>query len=266
VLLRRFPRLWNRSTSNGLLSLLPILPGESEPRVDASAFFRRSWSLYDAIVESNRMHHRQIYETVSDLIGERAAKGSFRMMDLGCGNARCVAPILRRYPPDSYQGVDLSEAALAEASSFLHGMEGISWKCADLLEHAESESSSWNVVFSGFAVHHLQAEEKQRLFHAVSRIVPEEGFFLMVDVVREEGMSREDHVRRYTAMMRREWSDIPAEALEEGCVHVMAHDHPATAGELLRAARLAGFGEAREIGRHGPHAIFLFSRQGMPPG
>jgi SAM-dependent methyltransferase len=233
--------------------------------VDASAFFRRSWSLYDAIVESNHMHHREIYETVSGVIGERAAKGSFRMMDLGCGNARCVAPILRRHRPDSYQGVDLSEAALAEASSFLHGIEGISWTCADLLEHAESERSDWDIIFSGFAVHHLQAEEKQRLFHAIARIVRGNGFFLMVDVVREEGMSREDHVRAYTGMMRSEWNDIPAEALEEGCAHVMAYDYPATAEELADAAWGAGFSKALELGLHGPHRTFLFSKQGMLP-
>ena len=205
------------------------------------------------------MHHREIYDTVSGVIGKRAAKGSFRMMDLGCGNARCVAPILRRYRPDSYQGVDLSEPALAEASSFLHGIEGISWKCADLLEHAESERSDWDIVFSGFAVHHLQAEEKQRLFHAIAQILPGKGFFLMVDVVREEGTSRDGHVAAYTAMMRREWHGIPSEALEEGCAHVTGYDFPATAGELLDAAREAGFARALELCRHGPHAVFLFS-------
>lgn len=211
------------------------------------------------------MHHREIYQAVSEVIGKRAAKGSFRMMDLGCGNARCVAPILRRHPPDSYRGVDLSEAALGEASIFLQGLEGVSWKCADLLEHAESEHSAWDIVFSGFAVHHLQAGEKRRLFRAIARIVPENGFFLLVDVVREEGMSREDHVRSYTGMMRREWSDLPAEALEEGCAHVTAHDHPSTASELADAACEGGFSEARDLGRHGPHRTFLFSKQGMVP-
>ena len=211
------------------------------------------------------MHHREIYETVSGVIGERAAKGSFRMMDLGCGNARCVAPILRQHRPNSYQGVDLSEAALAEASAFLRGMEGVSWKCADLLEHVDSERSDWDIVFSGFAVHHLQSEEKQRLFHALARIVSEDGFFLMVDVVREEGMSREDHVAAYTAMMRGRWHGIPEEALEEGCSHVTAYDHPATAAELAEAARAAGFRKARELGRHGQHCLFLFSKQGMLP-
>lgn len=228
-------------------------------RIEASAFFRRSWSLYDAIVESNHMHHREIYDAVSGVIGERAAKGSFRMMDLGCGNARCVSPILRKHPPGSYQGVDLSEAALAEAAVFLDGVDGVAFKCADLLAHAEAEGSPCDVIFSGFAVHHLTGDEKWRLFQALSRILPDGGCFLMVDVVREEGMSREDHVASYTRMMRNQWDGIPAEALEEGCAHVAEYDFPATESELLRVARDAGFHEARELCRHGRHRAFVFS-------
>lgn len=237
---------------------------DSGHRIGASAFFRRSWSLYDAIVESNHMHHREIYRAVSELIGARAERGSYSMLDLGCGNARCVAPILRRHIPSAYRGVDLSEAALAEASGFLSGMEGagIVLKCADLLAHVEEEESLWDLVFSGFAVHHLQADEKKRLFHALAGIVPRNGFFLMVDVVREEGMSREEHVASYTAMMRREWVGLPAEALEEGCAHVAAYDFPATAAELEEAARLAGFPKALAVCRHGRHGAFLFSREG----
>jgi len=206
------------------------------------------------------MHHREIYGTVSRVIGDRASRGGFRMMDLGCGNARCVAPILQRHPPASYQGVDLSETALAEASELLSGIDGVELRCGDLLEHAETKSDDWHVVFSGFAVHHLPGDEKARLFRALARLVTPDGFFLMVDVVREEGASREEHVASYTAMMRREWHGIPAEAIEEGCAHVSAYDFPATASELLEAARGAGFHDAAELGRHGRHGIYLFSK------
>ena len=232
---------------------------DSEHRLDASAFFRRSWSLYDAIVESNHMHHREIYETVSDVIGQRVSRGEIRMIDLGCGNARCIESILRKNQPLSYVGVDLSEAALAEASEFLDGVGGVSLKHSDLLEYAESEHTASDVIFSGFAVHHLQAQEKQRLFHGIARIVPENGFFLMVDVVREEGMSREDHVRSYTGMMRTQWHGIPAEALEEGCRHVEAYDFPATVSELRDASLESGFVHMEELLRKGPHRIFIFS-------
>lgn len=208
------------------------------------------------------MHHREIYEAVSRVIRNFAARGGFRMMDLGCGNARCMAPILRRYPPRSYEGVDLSETALAEASEFLSGIDSVSFRRADLLEHAESEKSPRELIFSGFAVHHLQTGEKKRLFRALAGITGEDGAFLMVDVVKEEGMTREDHVRSYTGMMRNGWHGIPPEALEEGCAHVAAYDFPATATELSEDALEAGFAVSSEICRHGPHRAILFSRNG----
>lgn len=237
------------------------MSNDSEHRVEASGFFRRSWSLYDAIVESNHMHHREIYETVEGVIGDRSGKGDFQMTDLGCGNARCIEPILRRHAPRSYLGVDLSEAALAEGSRFLKGLEGVAWQCADLLEYVETEHSPFEVVFSGFAIHHLSGEEKHRLFKALSAKLSKGGFFLMVDVVREEGMSREDHVASYTGMMREKWHGIPADALEEGCSHVLAYDFPATALELRSAAMDAGFLRMEELLKKGPHRVFLFSNQ-----
>ncbi|NBZ95839.1 MAG: class I SAM-dependent methyltransferase [Proteobacteria bacterium] len=236
------------------------MSNESEHRLEASTFFRRSWSLYDAIVESNHMHHREIYETVAGVIRERAAKGDFQMTDLGCGNARCIEPILRNHGPRSYQGVDLSETALADASELMKGLQGVTWKCADLLEYAETEHSPFEVIFSGFAVHHLTGEEKHRLFRALSVKLSEGGFFLMVDVVREEGMSREDHVVSYTRMMRKDWHGIPAEALEEGCSHVLAYDFPATALELRSASLDAGFLRMEELLKKGPHRVFLFAK------
>lgn len=206
------------------------------------------------------MHHQEIYETVAGVIGERFPKGGFQMTDLGCGNACCMEPILRDHVPRSYLGIDLSEAALAEASELMKGLDGVAWMCADLLEYAETERSPLEVVFSGFAVHHLVGDEKHRLFKALSTNLAEKGCFLMVDVVREEGMSREDHVASYTGMMREECHGIPAEALEEGCNHVLAYDFPATALELRSASLDAGFLCMKELLKKGPHRVFLFSK------
>lgn len=205
------------------------------------------------------MNHREIYETVSRVIGERAARGGFRMIDLGCGNARCMAPILRKFQPTSYVGVDLSESALEEASHLLNEVQGVSLQRSDLLEYAESECTPCDLIFSGFAVHHLSLDEKERLFRALSALLAKGGIFLMVDVVREEKRTREEHVASYTQMMRTQWQGIPAESLEEGCSHVEAYDFPATISELRKASLEAGFVHMAELLRKGPHRIFVFS-------
>ena len=88
------------------------------------AIFTRSWSLYDLITEHNCMFHREIYAGVGELLRSRADRGEYRLLDLGCGSARYLAPCLKRSPPLVYEGVDLSEAALTEAREYLAGLPG----------------------------------------------------------------------------------------------------------------------------------------------
>ena len=120
------------------------------------AIFTRSWSLYDLITERNYMFHREIYAGVGELLRLRADRGEYRLLDLGCGNARYLAPCLKRSPPLIYEGVDLSEAALKEAREYLAGLPGeTSLTEGELLQTIESMNQTWDVIFSGFAIHHL---------------------------------------------------------------------------------------------------------------
>ena len=66
---------------------------------DETALFRKSWTLYDAISERNYMFHREIYAHVADLLRQRHQTGPYHLLDLGCGNARFLAPCLHSAPP-----------------------------------------------------------------------------------------------------------------------------------------------------------------------
>ncbi len=91
---------------------------------ESTEIFTRSWSLYDLITEHNYMFHREIYSGIEDLLKQRDDHENYRLLDLGCGNARYLAPCLKRLPPAIYEGVDLSEAALAEAREYLAELPG----------------------------------------------------------------------------------------------------------------------------------------------
>src|SRR5688500_2322785 len=91
---------------------------------EPTTIFTRSWSLYGLLTEYNYMYHREIYAGVEDLLRLRGDQGQYHLLDLGCGNARYLAPCLRRAPPATYEGVDLSEAALTEARRYLAELPG----------------------------------------------------------------------------------------------------------------------------------------------
>ncbi|MDH3311431.1 MAG: methyltransferase, partial [Gammaproteobacteria bacterium] len=221
---------------------------------ESTTFFSRNWSLYDLITKHNYMYHREIYVGIADLLKRRKDQNQYQLLDLGCGNARFLAPCLMQSPPARYEGVDLSEAALEEARGYLAKLPcPVVLKHGELLEAAESTDKKWDVIFTGFALHHLTFEEKTRFFQAAGRCLTDNGWLLMVDVVREENQSRENYMEGYLRLMREHWTKIPPDRLETSCEHVEAYDYPESLSTLQKMAKASGLKSSLVISRYGPH-------------
>lgn len=228
-------------------------------RDDHTTLFRNSWSIYDAIAAENYMFHREIYELVTDRLRRRHQSGPYTLLDLGCGNARFLAPSLRAAPPSRYDGVDLSSTALAEARDYLDGLDGISLHEHDMVGFVSLSGSRPDVIFTGYAAHHLPTATKARLFAACAAALAPDGEMLMVDVAREAAQDRDSYIAAYLGLMRGEWTAVPSEMIEEACDHVAAHDFPETLADLFAMATAAGFSRAELLDQHGPHHLMRFS-------
>ena len=233
---------------------------------ESTAIFTRSWSLYDLITEHNYMFHNEIYAEVARLLRLRDDAGRYRLLDLGCGNARYLAPCLRQSPPALYEGVDLSEAALIEARGYLADLPdcSVTLTHGDLLTAVQSTGKTWDVIFTGFAVHHLTSADKAHFFEAAGRCLSEQGWLILVDVVREENQSRADYLQGYLKCMRDTWVKVPPDQLEEACTHVHDHDYPEYFSTLQAMAAAAGLKASRIVNRYGQHHILLFARSSLP--
>jgi len=234
---------------------MPISPTAD----DQTALFRKSWTLYDAISEKNYMFHREIYAQVADLLYQRYQIGPYHLLDLGCGNARFLAPCLQAAPPASYNGVDLSLSALDEARTYLNGILNTALHHQDMLQAVEDTDSAFDIIFTGFAVHHLDATAKQQLFHACSQHLVPGGQIIMVDVVREEAQTREQYLDGYLNFMRTQWTEVLPEHLDEACAHVAAYDFPETLSDLTHMAKQATLTKTQLISRHAQHHILRFT-------
>ena len=231
---------------------------------DPTAIFKDSWSLYDLITEYNYMSHQEIYAGVDQLLQSRNSLENACLLDLGCGNARYLAPCLKRSPPALYHGVDLSEAALAEARNYLTGLPGqVILTHADLLDAIESTDKVWDVIFTGFAIHHLTLDAKKRFFQAVGKCLSQNGWLILVDVVRDEGQSRESYLDGYLNFMRKGWISVPHDQLEEACTHVHDWDYPEPLSSLQEMAISSGLKSYRLISRYAQHHTLLFSRSAV---
>jgi SAM-dependent methyltransferase len=231
----------------------------SERANDETTLFRQSWTLYDSISEMNYMFHREIYAHITALLSQRHAGGPYSLLDLGCGNTRFIAPCLKTATPSRYAGVDLSEAALNEAREYLSGLENVALHHQDMLHAVQAADTYFDVIFSGFAVHHLDAEGKQALFHACAAKLAPGGHFILVDVVREEGQTREQYLEGYLNFMRTQWTAVRPDHLEEACSHVAAYDFPETFSDLKDMAANAALADARVVDRFAQHHVLVFS-------
>lgn len=238
---------------------IPPIMSLSLTQDDNTALFRKAWTLYDAISEKNYMFHREIYSHVTRMLQKRHELGAYHLLDLGCGNARFLAPCLQSAPPASYDGVDLSASALEEARSYLNGLSNTGLHHKDMLQAVEDTDSAFDIIFSGFAVHHLDAASKQRLFSACAEHLAPGGQFILVDVVREEGQTREQYLEAYLNCMRTQWTEVEPGHLAEACAHVESYDFPETLAELGQMAKRAGLSEPQVIDSYQQHHILRFT-------
>lgn len=222
-------------------------------------FFNASWSVYDIALERNYMFHREIYAEVLRQL-QACPVGRYALLDLGCGSARYLAAALAQHPPQRYVGVDLAATALAEAGHLLRPLGfDVELRQGDLLGAIQqTPDGSFDVVFAGFAIHHLLETEKQTFFHHARRVLKPGGFFLMPDAVRHEDETRELYLERYVRNLRETWTALSPEQAGGVIEHITGQDFPETPSTLARLAREAGFARAEELNRFGHHATWRF--------
>ncbi len=226
---------------------------------DETHLFRTSWGLYDALSEKNYMFHREIYAIIADMLRQRHQQGGYSMLDLGCGNTRFLAPCLHQAPPLCYEGVDLSQTALDQARGYLNGLSNINLRCEDMLKAVFGcAPHTLDTLFSGYAVHHLDAGEKQQLFRASAESLAPGGRFILVDIAREEGETRQQYLDTYLHTMRTQWTSVCSEDLDAACAHVAAYDFPETIANLTEMASMAGFRDSRLVDRFAQHHVMMF--------
>jgi SAM-dependent methyltransferase len=223
--------------------------------------FFDEWSIYDLVLDHNYMFHDEIYLDVERVLRECYGDRSFAVLDLGCGSARHFAVVLQGRRVGRYVGYDLSEAALSRAKTNLAVLNcRVELHEEDLLEGLNGGSEAFDLIFSGFSLHHLTATETRSFFRSAYRRLNPSGILLMIDTMREADENRQTYLDRYCGWIRSKWKALSRRALDAICEHVRENDFPQTAVELETTAAEAGFGRCREIDRFRWHRTWTFEK------
>jgi SAM-dependent methyltransferase len=208
---------------------------------NAASAFVDSWQTYQKVVAANHMFHREIATHLSQLLKARFGARPISFLDLGCGDAATLAPGLVPRPLRLYRGIDLSETALALARKNLAALScPVELAHSDIVAALSSETRVYDVIYSGFAVHHLPLENKAEVFRQAARCLEEGGVVLLVDVVREEGESLGLYHSRYCGWLRKTFTALDASELNLVCDHI-ENLRPARAPVRLDATSRCGW-------------------------
>lgn len=152
------------------------------------------------------------YDELQGALADATAGISARtVLDLGSGTGETAIATLKRHPDATLIGIDSSEDMLSIARQQLPSATFMVSRLEDSLPYGP-----FDVVVSAFAIHHLNGEEKARLFRRIADGLTPGGRFVMLDVV------------------------VPAEPVDAPIPLEAGVDKPSSVNEMLQWLNAAG--------------------------
>lgn len=189
---------------------------------DAVARFFSNWAMYRAVIESDSMDHRRIYNAVGAILRERAEP--FTLVDLGCGDAAGVAPALAGTSIERFVGIDSAGPALEFAGeTFATAPFEVELVEQDLIDAVKVEAT-YDVVVMAFALHHFQPEAKFQILADIRQRLAPGGELLLIDLVRQPGQARSEYLEAYVEYVHT-WP-LASTTVEAIVDHVTGFDFP----------------------------------------
>jgi ubiquinone/menaquinone biosynthesis C-methylase UbiE len=228
---------------------------------DPSQIFIRSWNIYSKVIAANYMKHRELGVCSQKFLKAFSSKTPLRVLDIGCGDAKQLAGQLSMLTIESYTGYDLSEDAIALAKQHLAPTgANLTFRIGSMEELIQAEPSTFNLIYSSFAIHHLQDPEKQLFIADCYRVLEQGGIFILIDVKRLPGQSREEYNKSYVDWIHQDWNVLDQDEKEAVAAHLTTCDFPVETSSYVQMATAAGFKLLEEVDIDPRHGLLVFGK------
>lgn len=224
--------------------------------------FLKSWQVYQDIIAHNYMFHREISVAARSALTTFKPDRSLRVLDLGCGDASMVLPLLSADRVSRYIGCDLSQPALDIARTQLDAQQIPNQLICDdmLLVASELPNASADVVFSSYAIHHLNAINKQRILEDIARVLVPGGCLVLIDIFREPEEDRTAYMRNYMGVVLDQWANLSPESRDLVIDHATAYDFPEHPRFYETQCIGNGFAPGTRLAKHTWHEAWLYCK------
>jgi ubiquinone/menaquinone biosynthesis C-methylase UbiE len=194
-----------------------------------------------------------IYDFMARLLGADHARHALleqaylqsgdRVLDIGCGTGTFAVALKQRFPAVEVVGLDPDQKALARARQKAKRAGVLARFDEGFADAPEYPAGSFDVVFSSFMFHHLEAKNRGKTLREVHRVLKPAGTFYLLDFEVSGAGAGHGFFRMFHS----------SERLQDNSV-----------GRILSLMREAGFSDAKKIMIH--PVLFGFWRAGCYRG
>lgn len=124
------------------------------------------------------------YEKMLKLLVKNIPKKSKKILDLGVGTGNIEKNIFEKYPQAIVEGIDISERLLRIAKEKYKKFKFVPLK-KDIRKFL-FKNKKYDCIISGLTIHHMEDDEKRKIFRNIFGALKKGGIFINFDMVLPE--------------------------------------------------------------------------------
>ncbi|MCB2264197.1 MAG: class I SAM-dependent methyltransferase [Candidatus Thiosymbion ectosymbiont of Robbea hypermnestra] len=203
-----------------------------------STFFEQ-WNSYRKVIKYNYMSHAQIIDVIRQELYDLE---DISILDLGCGDSHVLACSVDKEKNFRYLGIDTANDAIRFSEQNLTSHKGIARHIhGDFFAEMGRLSGDFDVIISGYSLHHLKRENKEEFFALVSNLLSARGTFMFYDAEVNSGESQSDCKTRTYRTIREHFRQLDANEMNALINHVRDYDLPEDEDFHVENMRKNGF-------------------------
>ncbi len=196
-----------------------------DPSVVGS-YFNANWEDYTKSVRSNILCHEKMFSMLATFLSKNFANG-FSMIDCGCGDGSAILQTLLKQPVKRYMGIDAAHDLMVSAHDVMANLPCEKhFICDDMTVAITQLTEPVDLIFSSYAIHHLSRKQKFEFIKNCQHLLTENGFFIMVDGIRNLHENREDWLSHLEQRFIKTRGNASAEEIATFMQHPRDADFP----------------------------------------
>lgn len=210
---------------------------------NSTEIFKRNWRIYTQITLNNYMFHSDFALHTSSVFSEMSKSNQpIDVLDCGCGDAFQLSQQLNGLSVSSFTGYDMSEQALELAQkNFRDHDHPVILKNGAMQDLILDEDKSFDVIYSSFAIHHLQDKGKREFLNSCYNRLKPGGKIILIDILRSKEQNVSEYLEKYIEIINSTWSSISTGDKELIFDHMRNYDFPAVIDDFSDWVKETGF-------------------------